>query len=904
MRIVVPQALSKASTRTSSITSANSTNNNNTTTTTTTSGKFNFISHSQQTDIKSQKNAKNSISLGLGSKLNLPMISTFFPTDKNSPPTTADLYDQVSTEDGSRAFDDASRLGTDAGLLAASKIRTPFTLILQLGDQLSDPSHQLYGVALSIPVVFKYPAYRLKVYSSYVLCLMTKTPFFSYLYHILEQFDAVTAGLTFEEPIPPEEHIGIPHCPMLRPLHYLVARLKQLQVPLYPFIVPESSSEGGGDKTALDYMQSSHESIALSGGMRCAHKDISVSLVGLTSSSSSSSSSSSAVSEDLIFNRSYYHEYYSKLGIGDPTILQQKTFQHLAEDHDRYPALHESERDKEENHFIMSWALPVLLRYLPLDQIMLALGCAMTEMKIIVRFDDFRVISSIILALTQLLKPLRWCLPVIVILPDELSEFVESPVPIIIGLQKIPEYLSSTERYAVIDPQAKMVYLNAEDNLKANTFYPPHASKLVNYIKGHAEMILKLTKKKQKQQQQQRGGVQIINSSSGDSAGLLSIDLAVGTEENQKLLLAIKSFIDIVHNHMQALLNTAIHIQHESAKTKRFFLGRSKRSSSSKTFPPIFEENGIATGKPPIEPLSKQLLSPKTPEHVPAGIASLAIIGESSSSSSSVEVVTHGGHERYSSSASSSLVESSSAIHTQASSSSSSSSSTTDALSSVMGNKAALTIAGKAKSLNESFLIASKKTAATLADAAKLSVVVDDDLRSSQMKSRHSYPQNKLPPEGEQPVNSHAVSRPPPRNNNSLKHQHSGTGSSNQGADKLLKNAPQSSNVGTKQSDSGKGATNATKPRSPRMNKVTTSSADAIQHTPTEGAVVSVRSPDGLTRNIITTNTTTTTIINQTPPNAVDEHQSEKSSISEKLETASVCSTASSLPALRVVSVP
>jgi len=826
MRIVVPQALSKAT---------NNTTNNS-------PGKFNFILHSQQTDIKSQKNVRNSISLGLGSKLNLPMISTFFPTDKNNPPTAADHYDQANTEDGSRAVEDASRLGTDAALLAASKIRTPFTLILQLGDQLSDPSHQLYGVALSIPVVFKYPAYRLKVYSSYVLCLMTKTPFFSYLYHILEQFDAITAGLTFEEPIPSEELIGIPHCPILRPLHNLVTRLKQLQVPLYPFIVPEPTE---GDKTSLDYMHSSHESIALSEGMRCAHRDIKVSLVGLTSSSSSSSSSSNAASEGLIFSRSYYHEYYSKLGVGDPTtlqqqqqLLQQKTLQHLAEDHDKYPALHESERDKEENHFIMSWALPVLLRYLPLDQIMLALGCAMTEMKIIVRFDDFRVISSIILALTQLLKPLRWCLPVIVILPDELSEFVESPVPIIIGLQKIPEYLSSTERYAVIDPEAKMVYLNAEDNLKANTFYPPHASKLVNYIKGHAEMILKLTKKKK----QQRG---IVHSAVGDSAGLLSTDLAVGTEENQKMLLAIKSFIDIVHNHIQALLNTAIHIQHENAKTKRFFLGRTKRGSGSKTFPPIFEEDGIATGKPPKEP-SKHL-TPKTPDHVPAGIASLSIS----------DTVTNGGEQRHSSA--NNLVESS-ATHA--------SSSTAEALPSVMGNKATLTTAViKAKSLNESSLITSKKTTAT-ADVTKLSGA--DDLRSTQMKSRHSYPQNKQPEE--QPVNSHAGSRPSPRN--SLTMQQSGIGS-NQGIDKLLK-APQINN--TKQSGSGKATTNAVRPRSPRSNKAT-SSADAV-HSSTEGTV----------------------IINQTPPYAIEEHQSEKSSNSEKLETASVCSTASSLPALRVVS--
>jgi hypothetical protein len=67
-------------------------------------------------------------------------------------------------------------------------------------------------------------------------------------------------------------------------------------------------------------------------------------------------------------------------------------------------AMHKLEKEKEEGFMIMLWALPVLLKYLPLDQIILALGCAITEMKIIVKHPDFHVVSSVILALMQLLR--------------------------------------------------------------------------------------------------------------------------------------------------------------------------------------------------------------------------------------------------------------------------------------------------------------------------------------------------------------------------------------------------------------------------------------------------------------------------------------------------------------------
>ena len=129
-----------------------------------------------------------------------------------------------------------------------------------------------------------------------------------------------------------------------------------------------------------------------------------------------------------LFKRSAYQAYFSTAGAKyDPF---NKTVSELIGRYDKMVqdfvpnVMHKAEKEFEDSFLVMLWALPVLLKYLPLDQIILALGCAITEMKIIVMHPDHHVISSVILALMQLLRPLRWCPPVIVILPDQYQEII------------------------------------------------------------------------------------------------------------------------------------------------------------------------------------------------------------------------------------------------------------------------------------------------------------------------------------------------------------------------------------------------------------------------------------------------------------------------------------------------
>ena len=53
-------------------------------------------------------------------------------------------------------------------------------------------------------------------------------------------------------------------------------------------------------------------------------------------------------------------------------------------------------------------------------------------------FEDLQTLSASALALVSLLRPLRWAGPLISTLPSELYEYLDSPVPLILGVVSLP----------------------------------------------------------------------------------------------------------------------------------------------------------------------------------------------------------------------------------------------------------------------------------------------------------------------------------------------------------------------------------------------------------------------------------------------------------------------------------
>ncbi|KAH8078815.1 hypothetical protein JL720_9565 [Aureococcus anophagefferens] len=84
------------------------------------------------------------------------------------------------------------------------------------------------------------------------------------------------------------------------------------------------------------------------------------------------------------------------------------------------------------------WSVPVMLSKLTLENVLLVLGCALVELQIVFVSQDLQTLSASALALVSLLRPLRWAGPLISTLPSELYEYLDSPVPLILGVVSLP----------------------------------------------------------------------------------------------------------------------------------------------------------------------------------------------------------------------------------------------------------------------------------------------------------------------------------------------------------------------------------------------------------------------------------------------------------------------------------
>ncbi|GMH91284.1 hypothetical protein TL16_g12012 [Triparma laevis f. inornata] len=87
---------------------------------------------------------------------------------------------------------------------------------------------------------------------------------------------------------------------------------------------------------------------------------------------------------------------------------------------------------------ILEWALPVLLQLLSLEDLTMVLGCAMCEMQCVFVCDNVSQLSAAVTAVVGLLRPLKWACPIIVTLPTSLHIYLESPVPVFLGVTSLP----------------------------------------------------------------------------------------------------------------------------------------------------------------------------------------------------------------------------------------------------------------------------------------------------------------------------------------------------------------------------------------------------------------------------------------------------------------------------------
>lgn len=87
---------------------------------------------------------------------------------------------------------------------------------------------------------------------------------------------------------------------------------------------------------------------------------------------------------------------------------------------------------------VRDWALPKMFAHLTLENLLLVLGCALVELQIIFVSDKHEALSASTLGLASMLAPLNWAGPLISTLPSKMYEYLESPVPSVVGVLSLP----------------------------------------------------------------------------------------------------------------------------------------------------------------------------------------------------------------------------------------------------------------------------------------------------------------------------------------------------------------------------------------------------------------------------------------------------------------------------------
>lgn len=321
----------------------------------------------------------------------------FFPSDYSMKAAAANVG--VNTSNTATATSN-----TDPTPRSTSKT----VFVIKLGDH----TYQYYCICILQPVTLHDEDVGADFETSYCICLLTKLPMIALVANIVESMEVVTITTPVEVANDPL----FPH-PAVKFFEELVAKMKRSSIPTFPFVMKASAVtttlvDGAAGNDPLHNNNTSNTLNAPS-DLVAFLPDIKLSEV--------------VKGEPVSYKRSFFQRYFSSLPASYDQVSEEelmKICHQIGKNKFVAGSIHRSERESEESFHMLLWSLPVLINHLLLDQIVLALGCAMMEMKIIVCHKDPNVVSSIVLALIHLLRPLKWCSPLIISLPDALTDFI------------------------------------------------------------------------------------------------------------------------------------------------------------------------------------------------------------------------------------------------------------------------------------------------------------------------------------------------------------------------------------------------------------------------------------------------------------------------------------------------
>lgn len=106
----------------------------------------------------------------------------------------------------------------------------------------------------------------------------------------------------------------------------------------------------------------------------------------------------------------------------------------------------------EETAALSIWTIATICRAVSLDNILALVAGVLLEKQVVVTCPNLGVLSAIVLSLISIIQPFEWHSLLLPILPEKLLDFLDAPVPFLVGIQQKPvDFLRKTNNLVYID---------------------------------------------------------------------------------------------------------------------------------------------------------------------------------------------------------------------------------------------------------------------------------------------------------------------------------------------------------------------------------------------------------------------------------------------------------------------
>jgi hypothetical protein len=143
-----------------------------------------------------------------------------------------------------------------------------------------------------------------------------------------------------------------------------------------------------------------------------------------------------------------------------------------------------------EDKLIGQWSLPPFVCLLSLPNIITLLNAAMLERRIVFVSSNIGYLSACVLSIVPLLRPFIWQGTYVPVLPNHLREYLQAPVPYIMGVHESPHKMTEFRRS--LDPSTIVVLCDTNEVVlgsgsPAAAVLPPlpHADVIATNLEPH-----------------------------------------------------------------------------------------------------------------------------------------------------------------------------------------------------------------------------------------------------------------------------------------------------------------------------------------------------------------------------------------------------------------------------------